>query len=80
MLDSSKALRAIHFLLIRTRFLAYQTSDCKQVALVLDTTEYLVALLLRPGPDAASFRSFLVDIENKVPEISGAASVFDADE
>lgn len=77
MLDSNKALRAIHTLLLLTRRLAYEGCDSKTMASILDDIENLVALLLEPKPDATRFRSYLADLESKMPQLQGGLSTFD---
>jgi hypothetical protein len=49
----------------------------EDVAEVLDTAEYLVALLLDQSASVDDFRHHLEDIEKKVPEIKGGLALFD---
>lgn len=81
---SANALRALHRVLICTRFEAYEGCPSKTLGDVTDSTEYLVALLQnhegRPEQVCLNeFRSVLADIEARFSGYEGLTAVFDAD-
>lgn len=76
------ALLALHRVLTRTRTLAYQATDTKQIARVLDDAEYLATLVMQSTKcDAAEcladFRAHLCDIETKYSGFDGLVAGFD---
>lgn len=81
---SADALRALHRVLVCTRFEAYEGRDPKTLGDVMDTAEYLVALLQNyegrsEGECLAEFRAFLQDLETRFPGYGGLVAAFDAD-
>ncbi len=81
---SADALRALHRVLVCTRFEAYEGRDSKTLGDVMDVAEYLVALLQNHEERAeaeclADFRAFLQDLETRFPGYDGLMAVFDAD-
>jgi hypothetical protein len=71
------ALRAVHLLLVQTRFAAASGADPQRLARILDVTEYLVALLLRDPLDVTTYRRHLEDLEARFPELKALVAVFD---
>jgi len=77
-------MRALHRVLVCTRFEAYEGRDSKTLGNVMDTAEYLVAILQnyegRPeGECLAEFRAFLQDLESRSPGYDGLVAAFDND-
>jgi hypothetical protein len=81
---SANALRALHRVLVCSRFEAYEDCDPKTLGDVMDCAEYLVALLQnhegRTEEEClAEFRAVLQDIEARFPGYEGLLTVFDTD-
>ncbi len=81
---SADALRALHRVLVCTRFEAYEGRDSKTLGDVMDVAEYLVALLQNHEGRAeseclADFRAFLQDLETRFPGYDGLVAAFDSD-
>ena len=81
---SAKALRALHRVLICSRFEAYEGRESNTLGDVMDSAEYLVALLQnhegRPEEECLiEFRAVLQDIEARFNGYKGLLAVFDAD-
>ena len=81
---SASAMRALHRVLVCTRFEAYEGRDPKILGDVMDTAEYLVAILQnsegRPeGECLAEFRAFLQELEERFPGYGGLVTAFDTD-
>ena len=81
---SADALRALHRVLVCTRFEAYEGRDPKTLGDVMDTAEYLVAILQNhegrlETECLAEFRAFLEDLERRFSGYSGLVAAFDAD-
>lgn len=81
---SANAMRALHRVLVCTRFEAYEGRDPKSLGDVMDTAEYLVAILQnhegRPeGECLAEFRAFLQELEERFPGYDGLVAAFDTD-
>lgn len=81
---SADALRALHRVLICTRFEAYEGRDPKTLGDVMDTAEYLVGILQnhegRPKDEClAEFRAFLQDLEMRFPGYGSLVAAFDTD-
>ena len=84
LISSANALRALHRVLVCTRFAAYDGADPKMLGDVTDSTEYLVALLQNQENRSEQecldeFRSVLRDIEVRFFSSEGIVSVFDAE-
>ena len=82
---SANALRALHRVLVCTRFEAYEGCNSKTLGDVADSTEYLVALLQNHDDRSEQeclreFRSVLADIEARFSGYGGLTAVFDAGE
>lgn len=80
---SANALQALHRVLVCTRFEAYEGCAPKMLGDVMDSAEYLVALLQnyegRPEDEAlAEFRAVLLDIETLFPGYGGLLAAFDS--
>ena len=81
---SANALRALHRVLVCTRFEAYESCNSKTLGDVTDSTEYLVALLQNHEDRSEQeclyeFRSVLADIESRFAGYEGLTAVFDAE-
>ena len=81
---SADALRALHRVLVCTRFEAYEGVDSKTLGDVMDSTEYLVALLQNHDGRSeeevlVEFRAVLQDIETRFNGYKGLLAVFDAE-
>lgn len=81
---SANALRALHRVLVCSRFEAYEGCKPKTLGDVMESAEYLVALLQnhegRTGEECLTeFRAVLQDIETRFDGYEGLLSVFDAD-
>jgi hypothetical protein len=78
--DSRSDLRALHRVLVMTRFLALSSEepakDMKTVATIMDTAEYLVDIILRDD-DRHEFRAHLEDLEHKYEGLRGLVKGFD---
>ena len=79
---SANALQALHRVLICTRFEAYEGCTPKTLGDVMESTEYLVALLQnhegRPEKEClAEFRAVLQDIETRFSGFQGLTHAFD---
>lgn len=79
---SANALRALHRVLVCTRFEAYESCDSKTLGDVMDVAEYLVALLQNHEGRSESeclteFRAFLEDLERRFPGYNGLMAAFD---
>ena len=77
-------MRALHRVLVCTRVEAYQGRDPKILGDVIDTAEYLVAVLQNSGgrPEGeclAEFRAFLQELEERFPGYGGLVTAFDTD-
>lgn len=79
---SSRELRALHHVLIRARFEAYQESlSRKEIGAVLDDAEYLVSLLMSDQADAPGmFRSTLQHLETRYPVFNGTVARYDQEQ
>ena len=81
---SADALRALHRVLICTRFEAHEGRDSKTLGDVMDTAEYLVSLLQNhegrsEAECLAEFRVSLQDLEARFPGYGGLVAAFDTD-
>lgn len=80
-------MRALHRVLVCTRFEAYEAyegCDLKTLGDVMDAAEYLVAILQNhegrsEGECLAEFRAFLQDLEAHSPGYDGLVAAFDTD-
>ena len=82
MICSANALEALHRVLVCTRSEAYEGCAPKTPGDVMDSAEYLVALLQnhegRTEDEAlAEFRAVLLDIETRFPGYGGLLAAFD---
>ena len=80
---SANALQALHRVLICSRFEAYEGRDPKTLGDVMDSAEYLVALLQNhegrtESETLAEFRAVLLDIETRFPGYDGLLAAFDS--
>lgn len=80
---SANALQALHRVLVCTRFEAYEGCAPKTLGDVMDSAEYLVALLQNheertETETLAEFRAVLLDIETRFPGYSGLLAAFDS--
>ena len=55
-------LRAIHDLVVQTRFLAYKGESSRSVARIMDKADHVINQMLRLPPDVARFDSALGDL------------------
>lgn len=81
---SANTLRALHRVLVCSRFEAYEGCDARMLGDVMDSAEYLVALLQnhegRTEEECLTeFRTVLQDIETRFAGYEGLLTVFDAD-
>ena len=79
---SANALHALHRVLVCTRFEAYEGCAPKTLSDVMDSAEYLVALLQNhegrtENETLAEFRAVLLDIETRFPGYDGLLAAFD---
>ena len=72
--NSANALKAIQNVIIGGRSMGYANADPKQIASLLDATEYLVTLYLYSEPQ--EFLDHLDHIANKFPECRYAAAKY----
>lgn len=87
MSPSSNEIKAIHWLLILSRNLAYSGADGKKIADILDYAEYLVGMWLDNKPligegystHEEKFRFYLDGLEKKHPELRGIVRRFDTE-
>lgn len=79
---SANALQALHRVLVCTRFEAYEGCTPKTLRDVMDSAEYLVALLQNheertEDETLAEFRAVLLDIETRFSGYDGLLAAFD---
>lgn len=72
------AIQALHRVVIRARTMAYQRVDHAKIADLLDTAEYLVAMLNDTREMTASFRSNLAELAARYG-CQDALAAFDGD-
>ena len=58
-------MKALQFVLVRGRAMAYEKEDYKKIASLLDTAEYLVALIYDTEDMTDTFRSNLKDLAER---------------
>ena len=80
---SANTLRALHRVLVCTRFEAYEGCEAKTLGDVMDSAEYLVALLQnhegRPEQECLTeFHAVLQDIEARFAGFDGLLAAFEA--
>jgi hypothetical protein len=79
---SDNALRALHRILVCTRFQAYENIDVKTIGDVMDAAEYLVSILqnhegLTEEEGLERFRLYLGDLETRFPGYTDLIVAFD---
>ena len=85
MSPSNNQIQAIHWLLIKSRNLAYSETDSKKLASILDSAEYLVSMWLEDRVISSEhystpeerFRYYLKGLEERHPELRGMVNRFD---
>ena len=80
---SANALQALHRVLVCARFEAYEGCAPKTLGDVMDSAEYLVALLQNhegrtESETLAEFRNVLLDIETRFSGYGGLLAAFDS--
>ncbi|WP_224243751.1 hypothetical protein [Hyalangium gracile] len=70
------ALSALHRVLVLARSQASEGRS-SDVAAVLDTTEYLVVLMMKPEDQTRAFREHLADLAHRHQEFASALECFD---
>ena len=70
------ALLAINSILVLSRSLAYEGNSI-DLAIILDTAEYLPLLMLEPEDRTEEFRAHLVDLSKRYPSFVYALERFD---
>jgi hypothetical protein len=71
------AMRAIQYVCIRTRKLAYDETEHATIADVMDRAEYLVGLLCMPDECTDEFRKNLVELVENREEFGPVLEYFD---
>lgn len=74
----TSALRALNWVLIATRQLAYEKASHQEIASALDIAEYLPLLLTDERDRSESFRECLVDLSQRWPVFHRALTEFDS--
>jgi hypothetical protein len=74
---SQNALRALNHVLVLARKMAYDRVDQKEIADVLDISEYLPCLLADERDKTSAFRACLGDLAARWPDFGTALEVFD---
>ena len=70
------ALRAIHWLMVRARMMAYETKN-KELIQILDAGEHLPLQFLSEDDRTDYFREQLEDLKERYPHTAHALHVFD---
>ncbi|WP_342376336.1 hypothetical protein NVS55_34325 [Myxococcus stipitatus] len=73
------ALKALNGVLVMARSMAYEGKS-DELAVVLDTAEYLPLLMLDPVDRTEEFRGHLLDLAARFPRFEWALTRFDAPE
>src|SRR5262249_51780247 len=74
---TSNALRALHRVLVKARYLALTTGDATLVARVLDHAEYMATLPVESDDWVPEFRRTLLALGESLPEFAGLLQEFD---
>jgi len=81
---SANALRALHRVMVCTRFAANEGCEAHVISDVMDSAEYLVAILQNHEERTEreclrEFRSYLKDLETRFPGYEGLLAAFDSE-
>ena len=70
--------RALNYILVLGRQMAYDEAPHEDIASVLDIAEYLPRLFADPADCTAAFRSQVLHLATRWPQFSRALEYFDA--
>ena len=71
-------LKALHRVLIKARFRAYQGESSQVLASLLDDAEYLIDSLLSEEDRTEEFVGYLRGMGERFPDLSGLSKAFEA--